>query len=167
MVGAGDFRLETRAANRRLNPVSWLLHLYWRFSRGMTLGVRAAVLNGHGEVFLVRHTYTPGWHLPGGGVEPGETMLDAIIKELNEEASIQLVGKPHFHGVFFNNSISNRDHVGVFVVREFTQANLKKPDAEIAEARFFAIAELPEGTTRGTRIRLQEICAGDVIAAEW
>ena len=43
------------------------MHLWWRLSRPMTLGVRAAILRD-GEVFLVRHGYIAGWHLPGGGV---------------------------------------------------------------------------------------------------
>ncbi|HZW47654.1 MAG TPA: DNA mismatch repair protein MutT, partial [Microvirga sp.] len=46
--------------------VTWGLHTYWRFARGMTLGVRAVVLDDRWRVFLIRHTYVPGWHLPGG-----------------------------------------------------------------------------------------------------
>lgn len=157
--------------DRRLNWRERLLvravHLYSRLMRGMTLGVRAAVLDEAGRVFLVRHTYVPGWHLPGGGVEVGETLLEALAKELREEACIRLNGEPLLHGVFFNRVASRRDHVAVYVAREFTVESVKQPDREIAEAGWFSIEALPEGTTAGTRRRLVEILEGAIARADW
>lgn len=144
-----------------------LLHVYFRLKRGMTLGVRAAVLNDRGEVFLVRHTYTPGWHLPGGGVEVGETMVDALVKELREEACISLTGQAALFGLYFNRRISGRDHVALYVVREFAVEAVKRPDMEIAEAGWFALDALPQGLTPATRRRLDEIAHGAAPAAEW
>lgn len=144
-----------------------LLHLYFRFSRGMTLGVRAVVINPAGEVLLVRHTYVAGWHLPGGGVEVGETLGAALAKELREEALIALTAEPALHGVFFNRGMARRDHVAVFVVRGFSLTGVKQPDREIAETGFFALDRLPEATTAATRRRLQEIATGAPAAAEW
>lgn len=143
------------------------LHLYFRLRRGMTLGVRAAVLSETGEVLLVRHTYTPGWHMPGGGVEPDETLTDALAKELREEANIALTGPAALHGVFLNRHVSDRDHVAVFIVRAFIQSAPKQPDREIAEARFFPLSALPDRTTPGTRRRLAEIIEGTALPAEW
>ena len=133
-----------------------LMHTYWRFSRGMTLGVRAAVIEG-GRVFLVRHTYVPGWHLPGGGIETGESALDALTRELREEAGIELAGTPVLAGFYFNRNASPRDHVVLYVVRDFRVIAEKQPDREIAEAGFFPIDGLPEGTSSATRRRLEEL----------
>jgi 8-oxo-dGTP pyrophosphatase MutT (NUDIX family) len=144
-----------------------LFHFYWRFSRGMTLGVRAVVLSPEGEVFLVRHSYTPGWHLPGGGVEPGQTLVDALAAELAEEGNILLDGPPALHGFFLNRSASRRDHVAVFVVRGFSVIGPRAADAEILEARFFPLAALPAGTTPGTQRRIAEAVDGAAPTPYW
>lgn len=144
-----------------------LLHLYFRMVRGLTFGVRGAVLNERGEVFLVRHGYIPGWYLPGGGVEVGETMWQALERELAEEGNIRIEGLPALHGIFFNGRISRRDHVAVFVIRSFVVEGPRAPDREIAEAGFFPLDRLPEGTTPATRRRLEEITTGKHAAAEW
>jgi ADP-ribose pyrophosphatase YjhB (NUDIX family) len=144
-----------------------LLHTYWRITRGLTLGVRAAVLDGNANVFLVRHTYIPGWHLPGGGVETGETALDALVRELREEAAIEAVGAPTLAGIYFNRNASRRDHVLLYVVREFQVIAAKQPDREIAEAGFFPMEGLPDGTSPATHRRIAEIRSGSPPDAIW
>src|ERR1700681_2745972 len=81
-----------------------------RLTRGMTLGVRALVIGPDGRIFLVKHSYVSGWHLPGGGGEPGETLIDALIRELREEGNLEPTAPPLLHGMFFNDSLSPRDH---------------------------------------------------------
>ena len=142
-------------------------HWWFLLTRPMTLGVRAIVLDGEGRVLLVRHTYVPGWHFPGGGVERGETMLASLARELAEEANIVMEEPPRLHGLFFNRAVSPRDHVAVYVVRRFRQTAPHVADREIAEARFFACDALPEGAGRATRARLAEVLQGVATAQIW
>lgn len=153
---------------RRAEPILTRgFHLVWRFSRGMTLGVRGVVLNGAGEVFLIKHSYVAGWHLPGGGVEVGETVREALARELLEEGNIELAGEPALHGVFFNARVSRRDHVAVFTVRAFRQETAPQPGREIVAHGFFSPGALPDGTTGGTRRRIAEVIGGAPIAERW
>jgi len=146
---------------------SRLLHLFFLATRPMTLGVRAAVLDDQGRVFLVRHTYLPGWHFPGGGVERGETAYDALVRELMEEGNIIAEEEPRLHGLYFNKLVSPRDHVAFFVLRRFRQSAPRGADFEILEARFFARNALPEGTSRATKARLAEIFDGVAVGRIW
>ena len=101
-----------------------------------------------------------GWHLPGGGVETGETVREALARELLEEGGITALGPPVLHGIFFNARVSRRDHVAVFVVRDFTQDGGPRHPREIIDHGFFAPDALPAETTRGTRARLAEVLDG-------
>jgi ADP-ribose pyrophosphatase YjhB (NUDIX family) len=144
-----------------------VLHFYWRFARGMTLGVRAVVLNADNQVFLVKHSYVAGWHLPGGGVEVGETIHEALTRELREEGRIELTGAPVLHGNFFNRRVSRRDHIAVYVVRQFRQDRMPDPNREIVACGFFALNALPQDTTRGTRQRLLEVIDNVELSSDW
>lgn len=153
---------------RKFEP--WLrkgFHLYFRFARGATLGAFGMVIDGQGRVFLVKHSYVSGWHLPGGGVETGETVRTALARELGEEGNIQLTGEPVLHGLFHNNRVSKRDHVALFIVRDFVQPSAPVPDREIVDHGFFAIDALPEDTGRATRARIAEVFNGVAPSEVW
>lgn len=141
-------------------------HFYNRFARPMTIGVQGVVIR-QGQVFLVRHSYVPGWHFPGGAVEPGETARTALERELREEGEIVVTGRPRLFGVYFNNHHSRRDHIALFLVEDFEVLGPRKPDWEIREARFFALDTLPDETTPSARARLAEILGGQPPADVW
>jgi 8-oxo-dGTP pyrophosphatase MutT (NUDIX family) len=157
-----------QAVRRKLEPaLRRAFHLYWRFARGMTLGVRGLVLDGESRVFLVKHSYVSGWHLPGGGVEPGETFREALARELMEEGQVELTGEPQLHGLFFNDHVSRRDHVAVYVIRQFRQIRLPAPNREIVACGFFDCRALPPDTTKGTRLRIAEVLEHRHKIATW
>ncbi len=153
---------------RALEPlIRRLMHFYWRFSRGATLGARAMVIDGAGRIFLVKHSYIAGWHLPGGGVETDETFLAALTRELAEEGNILLTAPPVLHGIFFNQRTSRRDHVALYIVREYRQDAMPQPNYEIVAHGFFALDALPDGVGRGTRARIAEVFDGAPVREVW
>jgi len=105
----------------------------------------------------VRHSYVPGWYLPGGGIERGETALEALAKEMREEGNLVLGAPPRLVHVYFNSRISRRDHVLFYRCDGVTQTAPRLKDREIVEAGFFALDALPADATAATRRRLDEL----------
>jgi ADP-ribose pyrophosphatase YjhB (NUDIX family) len=133
----------------------------------MTLGVRAVVLDADNRVFLVKHSYVSGWHLPGGGVEVGESFRGALHRELMEEGRIELAGEPTLLGIYFNNHVSRRDHVAVYVISQFRQERMPEPNREIIACGFFDAKRLPPDTTTGTRLRIAEVLESQPVMVTW
>ena len=144
-----------------------LPHLWFRLARPMTLGVRALVIDEQGRILLVRHSYLPGWHLPGGGVEPGESAHEALVRELKEEGNVALDADARLIGVYFNTYASKRDHVLLYEVMRFRHLCARAADWEIREARFFALDSLPEDVAGATRRRIGEWQTGAPPEAQW
>lgn len=140
---------------------------FGRFSRGMTLGVRAMLLKQQ-EIVLVRHSYVPGWYLPGGGVEAGESFAEALAREIEEEAGARLTGAAQLFGLYRNGRVDRRDHVALFVCRDWESvATRKVPNLEIAALGSFRVDALPEGTTEATRSRIREVLGGEPVSVDW
>lgn len=119
-----------------------------------TLGVRAIVLNEHNQILLVKHTYQPGWYLPGGGVERGEAFATAIIRELQEEAGVIVAQEPELFGIYLNLSRGVSDYPVLYIVKEYSLVPSNSP--EIKEKGWFDYSQLPKDTTPATMARLKE-----------
>jgi 8-oxo-dGTP pyrophosphatase MutT (NUDIX family) len=135
-VQPGRFLLRTL-----LTGLNQIRRGFWRLTGRRGRGVLAVPLTAEGQLVLVRLTYAPGWHLPGGGVGRGEDAQAAALRELSEE--IGMTG----HG-----AVSPLDQVGgspLYLVRDVVYA--ARRSFEIEEVAAFAPDALPAGVTRSAR----------------
>ena len=120
-----------------------------------TLGVAVAILDDN-RILLIKREDFEVWALPGGGVDAGESLAQAAIREAREETGLQvsltrLVGvysRPHWdHG---------GDHVVLFAAAPIGGVLLEDADGEVLDARYFARHELPEALVPWHRQRIDD-----------
>jgi hypothetical protein len=78
-----------------------------------------------------------------------------------------MLGEPALHGLFLNSHVSRRDHVAVYLIRNFSQDRLPEANREIIACGFFDPSALPAETTEGTRLRIAEVLENREPIATW
>ncbi len=127
-------------------------------------------IDANDRIVLVRHTYTAGWHCPGGGVDPHESAREAAERELLEETGLALTEPAAFFGFYFNRALEGRDHVALYIacVRRVLEASELRPEAgEIAEVGLFPVRALPQGSAQSLHRRLAEVLDRAAVAEVW
>jgi ADP-ribose pyrophosphatase YjhB (NUDIX family) len=133
----------------------------------VTLGVQGVVLDETSRVLLVRHGYRPGWHFPGGGVEPGEKIEHTLARELLEEAGITVLGEARLFGIYSNFNAYPGDHIVLFVVDRWRSGPIPPPNREIIEQAYFPIDRLPGNIAPGAARRLDEVFRNTTPTLAW
>lgn len=140
----------------------------YRVLRVQTLGVKGIIFSeDKKQVLLVKHSYRPGWHLPGGRVDAFEPVMRAVSREVLEETGV-IVPEDSLTitGIYDNFEYGRNDHVVVFAgTASGMKEGFKLPTLEILAAEFFSLDALPDDISNPTKRRLSEI--GAVKVCPW
>lgn len=139
--------------------------IYCFLFRPIRMGVRVMMIEND-KAWLVRHTYLPGWFMPGGGLNKWESLDQGARREAREETGADL-GEISLVGVFTSYVQWKTDHTSVFLCKDFKFSG--KSDAEIAEMRAFPLDQLPPETYYLHRNVLEKYHAGNLQSnfGEW
>jgi ADP-ribose pyrophosphatase YjhB (NUDIX family) len=126
--------------------------LVWLFNAKFTVGVVALVQDEAGRVLLFKHTYRRDkpWGLPGGSLQPGESLERCLARELREETGMEI----EVDRLLSAAAHPERRRVDtIFACRLADGEGLERfrPSAEVSEARFFPLDDLPQGMYAGQR----------------
>lgn len=129
-----------------------------------SIGVRILV-EKENRILFIKHTYTPDWYLPGGGVNRSESPLNAAKRELIEEAGL-VAHNLKLMGIYHNPRFNRDDYVVLYTCTAFDQVE-KQPCHEIAEIKWFDKDNLPKDISPGTLRRILEHTQSQKISSQW
>lgn len=104
----------------------------------------AYITNSSGQILLVRKRGSPYYMQAGGKLEPGETPLQALQRELDEELGLAPTETAHAHyeGYFESPAANEPGHVVHAHVFTLTLDRSISAAAELEEARWISPAEV-------------------------
>ena len=148
-----------------------MIKIYWKikniiyalFSK-RTMGARALVLRDN-SILLVKHTYMPGWYTIGGGIESGETGLQVLRRELQEEVGITLRELPSILGFYHNYTQKRDDYVITYICKEFEKQDVFSK--EILKEKWFSLDDLPSDISPATKRRIEEYLGHRSLSDKW
>lgn len=105
------------------------------------LSVHAVFTDASNNILQLKATYAEKrWGLPGGALEPGETIHQALIRECREELGIE-TEILYMSGMYYHKAYNS--HACIFKCVMPTDAELKLSN-EHSEYRYFSIEELSD-----------------------
>jgi ADP-ribose pyrophosphatase YjhB (NUDIX family) len=120
----------------------------------------ALVFDQAGRVLLQRRADDGIWNIPGGAMEPGETLEQTAQREVREETGLAIDGLkllcvlsgPEFFHVYPSGDAVY--HVAAIYLAEQIRGTPGTNDAEAAETRFFEFSETPSNVNLISRSAL-------------
>jgi 8-oxo-dGTP diphosphatase len=133
--------------------------------RRPVVGIAVAGRTSDGRILLIRRGDSGKWALPGGTLEWGEQMRDAITREVLEETGASVIELGELLGVYSAPERDPRFHAVTVVVA----ARVTEPDGarvnpvEITEVRLFHPNELPADTSHGMADMIRNAVAKNLV----
>lgn len=105
------------------------------------IGAHGVFTDDEGRILLLKATYDGcRWGLPGGSLDPGETIHEALIRECREELGVE-VNVLYMSGIYFHKTYNS--HVCIFKC-EINKESKIKLSSEHSEYRYFSLDELSD-----------------------
>ncbi len=127
------------------------------FDDTFRLSCHAVIVNDRNEVLLLKANYgSYAWGLPGGGIDPGETIHETLYRECHEELGCEIKIQ-YLSGVYYHQQVNSQ----VFIFKcELLPGNTIHLSEEHTEYCFMPVSQL--SAVQRKRVEDCLNCEGDV-----